>query len=668
MTPDSPPPPVARPRSWGERLFGAAVQAAGVFVLALAALLVVVLVADAFPVLSRAGEYQLFTSTAWTPKPVPTAADPHPRPTFGALTFVYGTAVTSLGAVLLAVPLGVAAATFLAEVAGPRVRTVGRFLVELSAAIPSVVYGFWGLVALAPAVQKLFTLVGGPNTGGNGLFTASVVLAVMILPYITAISYEVCRAVPRSQREGALALGATHWQTIRTIVWPYARPGMAAAAFLALGRALGETMAVTMLVGNQAVIGLSPFALGDTIASRIATQLHEADEPEFRAALVALALVLLAVTAAFNVAARRLLNRLTRDGDGGPRVASSPASVPAELTPPDGTRLRPTPADGALPVLPRPAVGAGWAGVWNRVAIGTFAAGFALAVVPLFLILGDITVRGAVALEPGLFTERARLPMTNRTYAEYRHARAAGTELPKDDLDRPVRRGGLGHAMLGSVMIVSAATVFAVPVGLLTAVYLAETRRSRRADAVRFVAELLGGVPSVVVGIFGYAMFVYPVWLGGRAWGYSGLAGALTLAVIMLPVVIRSAEESMKLVPEALRQASYALGATRFQTLWRVVLPAALPAVVTGVFLAVGRIAGETAPLLLTAGHTDAWPTSLWGQTPYLPHAIFQYSSGPFKDEQDQAWAATLVLLGFVMLLNVGTRLLAGKPNRPDGD
>jgi len=645
------------------------VQAAGGSVLALAALLVATLVADAFPVLSRAGEYGLFTSTAWTPKPVPTAADPDPRPTFGALTFVYGTAVTSAAALLLAVPLGVASATFLAEVAGPRVRGVGRFLVELLAAIPSVVYGFWGLVALAPAVQKLFTLVGGPNTGGSGLLTASLVLAIMVLPYVTAISYEVCRAVPRSQREGALALGATHWQTIRAVVWPYARPGVAAAAFLALGRALGEAVAVTMLVGNRAVVGLSPFALGDTIAARIATQLPEADGPEFRAALVSLALVLLAVTAVFNVAARRLLNRLTRDGDGGPRVASPPAVAPADPTPPDGTRLRATVAEvPRLPPLPRPAVGAGRAGVWNRVAIGTFAAAFALTVVPLFLILGDITLRGAAALEPGLFTERARLPMPNRTYAEYRQARAAGTEPPRDDLDRPVRRGGLGHAMLGSLMLVAAATLCAVPVGLLAAVYLAEARGSRRADAVRAVAELLGGVPPVVVGIFGYALFVAPVWLGGPAWGYSGVAGALTLAVVMLPVVVRSAEEAMRLVPEALRQASYALGATRFQTLWRVVLPAALPAVVTGVLLAVGRTAGETAPLLLTAGHTDAWPTSLWGQTPYLPHAIFQYSRGPYKDEQDQAWAATLVLLAFVMLLNVGTRLLAGTPHRPDGE
>ena len=662
----TPPPSADRPRSWPERLFGAAVEGAGLFVLTLVALLVAALVADALPALSRAGEYRIFTSTDWTPRPVPTAADPHPRPTFGALTFVYGTVVTSLGAMLLAVPLGVAAATFLAEVAGPRLRAVGRVLVELLAAIPSVVYGFWGVVALAPAVQQLVTLAGGPNTGGYGLLTASLVLAVMVLPSVTAISFEACRAVPRSQREGALALGATHWQTIRAVVWPYARPGIAAASLLALGRALGEAVAVSMLVGNRAAVGLSPFALGDTIASRIATQLPEADEPEFRAALVSLALVLLAVTALFNVAARRLLHRLTRGGE--PKAAPASPSAAVSQTPSDGSRLRGTPADVTLPPLPRPAAGEGWAGVRNRLAIGAFAAGFVLTVVPLFLILGDITLLGAAALEVGLFTEPARLPMPNRTYAEYRQARAAGTDLPADYLGRPVRRGGLGHAMLGSVMIVSVATACAVPLGLLAAVYLAESRRSRRADAVRFVTELLGGVPSVVVGIFGYALFVDPVWLGGRPWGYSGIAGALTLAILMLPVVIRSAEESMRLVPEALRQASYALGATRFQTLWRVVLPASLPAILTGVLLAVGRVAGETAPLLLTAGHTDAWPTSLWGQTPYLPHAIFQYSRGPYRDEQDQAWAATLVLLAFVMLLNVGTRLLAGKPARADGE
>src|SRR5262249_12897952 len=162
------------------------------------------------------------------------------------------------------------------------------FLIELLAAIPSVIYGFWGVVFLAPAVQWAITAMGGPNHGGRGLLTAGLVLAVMIVPYVTAISFDVIRAVPRSQREGALALGATRWQMIWTAVLPYARPGIIAACFLALGRALGETMAVTMLVGNQAQISLSPFALGDSIASVIAKQFGTADTDMQRSALVAL--------------------------------------------------------------------------------------------------------------------------------------------------------------------------------------------------------------------------------------------------------------------------------------------------------------------------------------------------------------------------------------------
>ena len=131
------------------------------------------------------------------------------------------------------------------------------------AAIPSVVYGFWGLFVLAPLVQSVFTWLGGPNIGGQGILSAGMVLSIMIVPYIAAISYDVCQAVPRSQREGSLALGATRWQTIWRVVLPYARPGIVAGGFLALGRALGETMAVTMLIGNRDEISLSLFAVGD---------------------------------------------------------------------------------------------------------------------------------------------------------------------------------------------------------------------------------------------------------------------------------------------------------------------------------------------------------------------------------------------------------------------
>jgi phosphate transport system permease protein len=682
----------AAPSSRSEFVFQGLTRAAGVGVLAVVAGLVGVLVLESWPVLSRAGEYRLFTSTAWVPKP----ADDSTTPTFGSLAFVWGTTVTSAIAMLLAVPLGVASAAFLSEIAPGWVQKAGAFLIELLAAIPSVVYGFWGLFFLAPAVQWAFDTLGPlwlgvgnavrglagaeplgavPNTGGSGLLAAGLVLAVMILPYVTAITYDVCRAVPRSQREGSLALGATRWQTIWRVVLPYARPGIMAASFLALGRALGETMAVTMLVGNQAVVELSPFALGDSIASRIANQLNEADTRDFRAALVALALVLFAVTAAFNVFARLLLARLTR----GPSAASQRSTVngqqsagearpPAAGTPDVGAASAGMPPEqgsfDARPTLPPPR---SRARLWNRVMTWVLGGCLAATVVPLFLILGYIAVRGAAAVTPDLFLEDAHRPnLTNDQFEQYREYQRTGREedYPRNEIGNWAYRGGLGHAMVGSLMLVGAAAVFAVPVGLLAAVFLAEARRSRLAAAVRFVAELLGGVPSIVIGIFAYSCLVYPFWLpwtGGDPFGFNGWAGAFALGVMMIPIVVRSAEEAMRLVPDPIRQASYALGASRVQTTLRVVLPAALPAIVTGVFLAVGRIAGETAPLLLTAGQTGDWTWSLSGQTPFLPGFIYTYSRSPYEDWRDQAWGGTVVLLGVVMLLNVGIRLAAGK-------
>src|SRR5262249_772459 len=150
----------------------------------------------------------------------------------------------------------------------------------------------------------------------------------------------------------------------------------------------------------------------------------------------------------------------------------------------------------------------------------------------------------------------------------------------------------------------------AVPLGILTAVFLAEFHNHRLTSTVRFVTELLGGVPSIVIGIFVYILLVVPPWMD-RPLGFSAWAGAVSLAVMMLPVVIRSAEEAMKMVPRSLREASYALGGSQWQTVIRVVIPAALPTIITGVLLAMARVAGETAPLLLTARGSKFWPRSL---------------------------------------------------------
>lgn len=632
------------PSTWSEVLFLSLTRAAGLGILVLVATLVAVLFGEAWPALSHAGEFRLFTSRDWIPNPADGGS-----PTYGVLSFVWGTAATSVIAMLIAVPLGVGSAAYMSEIAPPWVRRVGAFLIELLAAIPSVVYGFWGLFFLAPVIQSAFTAIGGPNTGGNGILAAGIILAIMILPYITAISYDVCQAVPRSQREGSLALGATRWQTIWRVVLPFARPGIVAASFLALGRALGETMAVTMLIGNLAEIQLSPFALGDSIASRIANQLSEADSREFRSALIALALVLLVVTAVFNITARLLLKRLTR----GPRVKAAPPRETIDISAEAGKDLPPPqkydpPKSRAL--------------FWNRTMTGVLGSSLLITVVPLFLILGYIAFRGAKSVESNLFTERGEAAMTNEQFEQYRAWQRDEAEYPKDSRGRLAKRGGLGHAMLGSLMIVGAATLLAVPAGLLAAIYLAEARRSKLANAIRFVTELLGGVPSIVIGIFAYSCLVYPFWYPHpEQFGFNGWAGAFALAVMMIPIIVRSAEESMKLVPDNIRQASYALGATRMQTTLRIVLPASLPAIVTGVFLAIGRIAGETAPLLLTAGQSRFWPTSPSNPTPFLPGYIFDYSRSPYEDWRDQAWGGALVLLAVVMVLNIGIRLLAGK-------
>ncbi|MBI1815653.1 MAG: phosphate ABC transporter permease subunit PstC [Deltaproteobacteria bacterium] len=236
---------------------------------------------------------------------------------FGALPFIYGTIVSSFLALLQAVPLSIGTALFLSEMSPNWLRGPVSFLVELLATIPSVVYGLWGIFVLVPWVRTyvapaLSTTLGflpffqGPNYG-VGMLTASIILAVMVIPYITSVAQEVFKAVPLPQREAALALGATKWEMVRLAVLPYGRTGLIGAIMLGLGRALGETMAVTMVIGNRADISLSLFAPGSTMASVIANEFSEATYELYVQALIEIGLVLLIVTVVVNICARLLV-------------------------------------------------------------------------------------------------------------------------------------------------------------------------------------------------------------------------------------------------------------------------------------------------------------------------------------------------------------------------
>jgi phosphate transport system permease protein len=258
-----------------------------------------------------------------------TQYDP-PRQQFGALQFIYGTVVTSCLAILLAGPIGVGIAAYLVEIAPRRLSQIVGFIVELLAAIPSIVFGLWGFVVLAPwlrdyIVPPLQAVLGwtplfSGTFFGPSVLAASIVLSIMILPTVAAISRDVIRAVPNDQREGMLALGATRWEMFRWAVLPYARAGIVGAIILGLGRAAGETMAVTLIIGNAPRLFSSLLDQGATMASIIASTFAEAGSRMFISALIEIGLILFAITLLINIGARLLVYAIARGPQGGLRA------------------------------------------------------------------------------------------------------------------------------------------------------------------------------------------------------------------------------------------------------------------------------------------------------------------------------------------------------------
>jgi phosphate transport system permease protein len=290
-----------------DRAWSASLGVLGAAVLVVALLIVAELWRLARPYLATTGLARFVTTSQWDVV----------RETYGALPFVYGTLVTSGIALVLALPISVGLALFLTEMSPPRLRAIVSFPISLLAGIPSVVFGLWGLFVLVPILRGsvepflahalgFLPLFQGPQIG-LGYLAAGTILAIMILPTITSIAIEVLRTVPLSLREAALALGATRWETIRIAVLPYGRAGIVGASILGLGRALGETMAVTMVIGNRPEVSVSLFAPGYTMASVLANEFTEATSDLYVSALVEIGLLLLVVTVLVNGLARLLV-------------------------------------------------------------------------------------------------------------------------------------------------------------------------------------------------------------------------------------------------------------------------------------------------------------------------------------------------------------------------
>ncbi len=551
---------------------------------------------------------------------------------YGAGVLIVGTVITTGAAMVLAVPVGLGVAVFLSELAPAWLAGPVSAVIEFLAAVPSIVVGLWALLVLSPvfaghveptlrSVPGLHWLFGGPALGPS-ILLAAVVLAIMTLPTMVTLSRTALNGVARTDREAAMALGGTRWQVIRTAVLPGAGSGIAAAVTLAVGRALGEAIAVAMVIGNRPAIPHSLLAPGATLGSAIVNQFAEASPGLATSSVIGLGAVLLILTVVVNIGGQALLRRHAQPDSPLPLGPPTTSSRSARVGPQGWSDQ--ADGDGSDPLVEgwRQRVQSSSSGtlprrrLTSRLAQILCSVAVLVGLAPLVALLYYTVARGAHAVSASFLT----------------HA-----PTPEG-----VPGGGISTAIIGTARIVGIALAIAIPVGLFTALFLYE-RRGRLSAAVRFSADVLTGVPSILIGIFAYTVLVRPLH------HFSTFAGAFAIAVLMTPIMIRANEEALRTVAVDLREAGIALGVPRARVARSIIVRTALPGVVSGNLLAAARGIGETAPLLFTIAAPTLAMTLL----------IFTQATQAYPDAQQTAWAAALVLLTAVLCLSIAARMAA---------
>lgn len=647
------------------------------------------------------------------------------KPVAGAWPLIYGSVMVMLLAVIVATPLSLAAALFLTEVAPNWARGLVQPALELFTGIPSVLYGFVGLTVLVPFVGGLLR---GPQNAfvptptwllgtGQGILVGGVVLAIMILPTITSLTVDALKSIPNALREASAALGATRWQTMSRVLLPAASSGILTGVILGMGRAIGETLAVQMVIGDVPQIPKSLFAGATTITAQLLHDFGETIPDTFaRNVLWSLTGLLLLISLAFVLISRYFRQIMNLLGKAPRRVwlALFIASFVVNIA------LGGDPISFFLVLI---------ANIFLLIlgptnSITAFLNGNLLDVLfgpkttPLFtftgsaqaqLLLSTINIivtlyllaRGISRLTRWL--RRGRAVSLERIRARARRVNSVaigviwglsgalvallvalvlyllisglqilslGTQGTWGNLGHFLTAGsdqnGIAPELFNSVYLLVATMALAVPLALGAAIYLVEFARQSGpqgvlASIIRFCAETLAGVPSLILGLFGFLTFVTVNGAGTR-FGFSRLAAILTLVLLNLPQLMRISEDAIRAVPGELREASLALGATRFQTVSKVILPAALPALLTGVILTAGKVIGETAAIVFTAGQDS--PRNFLTLNPLVPSDTLTIHVWVLKTEAFTASAGVVaagtaaVLVLFLLIFNLSTRFI----------
>ena len=550
---------------------------------------------SALPVFTDIGLADFFSFT-WAP------SEGH----YGIMSLLAGSGLVTVGALAMGVPLGVGTAVYLVEIASKRVRKLISPAVDLLAGIPSIVYGFFGMIIIRPFIAQL--------TGGLGFgaLTAWFVLAIMIVPTITTLTIDALNSIPMGIREASYAMGATKWQTIYKVVLPAAKLGIVDAIVLGMGRAIGETMAVLMVVGNAPVIPDSIASPISTLTSQIALDMSYSSGLH-RSALFGMGVVLFIISATL-VGIVRLISKKKRGS-----AMSDSVDTTVDTTS-SRERIKRALSHGKKGRINKD--------LSNKIMLGVFRAAAYITTLVLVAIIAYVVING--------------LPHISLDFI-FGWPQGVNAE------------GGIWPTIVSTVYVTALAMLICTPIAVLAAVYLAEyAKQGKVVELIRYAADALASVPSIVMGLFGYALFVEAMGLG-----LSMVSAALALALLMLPIVMRTTEEAIRAVPRYIRWGAYGLGATKWQVVSKIVLPSAFGRIATGIVLAIGRAIGETAVVLYTMGQAINLPISpLDSGRPMTVHLYLLANDGI---NMNAAYGTALLLMVIILAFNLFARFLSRK-------
>lgn len=517
---------------------------------------------------------------------------------YGILPMIIGSIYVTALATLIGGTIGFFTAVFLSRFCPEKLKPLFTQIINLLAGIPSIVYGFFAMIVLVPALKKI-----SPNGVGEGVLAASLILSIMILPTIASICKANIDAVPKSYYDGAVSLGSTHAQSVFKVVVPEAKSGIYTAIVLGIGRAIGETMAVIMIAGNAPYIPTSLFSYFRTLTINVQLEMGYA-EGLHRSALVATGFVLLMFIVMLNI----ILN-IVKKNRGGYQLSMFKKKIKYSEN---------------------------FSFKKYKMKNNTFVSKLlksisfictATSISALIFIIVFILYKGLPNIDLNLLFGKS--------------GNSQMTLLP---------------AIVSTSMLLFLSLLIAVPIGVFAAIYLVEYARegSKIVSVIRVFTESLSGIPSIIFGLFG--MIFFSNLLG---FGRSLLAGSFTLVLIVLPSIVRQSEETLMSIPKSLREGSLALGASKVRTIFRVVIPCAISGILTSVVLSIGRIVGESAALIYTAGAVRYMPKGYLSAGSSFSVMMWMFSSEGLYI--DQAFATAAVLLIIVLMLNFVLLLLDKK-------